>query len=92
MDNYMEVQPILLAYIANVSTSKIKEGRLSVEELQRIRYAGQVIKNSKMWLASVKEFTIEKIKAVVSEYKRNTILMKCILITFLKIPIDCRIC
>lgn len=71
MDNYMEVQPILLAYIANVSTSKIKEGRLSVEELQRIRYAGQVIKNSKMWLASVKEFTIEKIKAVVSEYKRK---------------------
>lgn len=65
-----EVQLALLAYVSGINEIKIKNGKWTKYEEERLNYAAAVIENSKLHCHFISDFTIEDIETII---ERNII-------------------
>lgn len=62
-----ELQPIALAYIADVDEEKIQEGTMTEEEEERVYYAANILKNSKIYMEQLPNFNVEDIERTIEK-------------------------
>lgn len=63
-----EVQTMWLAYISQVKEEHILDGTYEPGEEERVRKAGQILKESKLYFVSISNFDIDDIENLIKEY------------------------
>ncbi len=65
-----ECQQMWLAFVSGVSEAKIKDGRYTPEEEERINKAIELISNSKMYFVALTNYDIEDVVNTIKKYKQ----------------------
>ena len=72
MDLETELTPMFVAYISNVSRSKIMDGKYdSIEEEKRVDRAIEILHESNIWLVDDPKFTIASLECTIKKYVYN---------------------
>lgn len=66
-----ELEPIFIAWIADVPRSHILDGEYENDEEQRVEYAGKVLKESCIYLVDDPDFTIKSLTTTIADYAIN---------------------
>lgn len=64
---FEELQTPLLAYISDVEEDKIKLGRMTKEEEERVFYAANIVKESRMYFEYLPDFSVEDIERTIEK-------------------------
>lgn len=64
---FEELQTPILAHIADVEEDKLTLGRMTQEEEERIIYASNIIKSSRMYFEFLPDFSVEDIERVIEK-------------------------
>lgn len=68
MDLRREIKPKFLASVSGVPTNTITQGKSTKAERERILYAGEVLKQSGMYLVDMPDFTSKSVEQKIHEY------------------------
>lgn len=71
LDNQEELMPKLVASVSGVPTYHILDGKYEPGEEARVDKAIEILEKSNIWLVSMPQFTNDKIKSLIREYKIN---------------------
>lgn len=71
MDLRREVDPMIIAWISNVSRSHIMDGRYVDDEEERVDYANQILIDSELYIVDDPEFTTKSLQETISDYVLN---------------------
>lgn len=71
MDLRREVDPMIIAWISNVSRSHIMDGRYEGDEEERVDYATKVLLDSELYIVDDPEFTTKSLQETIADYVLN---------------------
>ena len=66
-----EVQTMMLAFLSEVNEEHILNGRYNKGELERVKKAAEIIKNSPLWIEELPDFSIKDVEDRVKKYIRE---------------------
>ena len=67
MEQERELQPRFIAYIADIPTHKILDGKFTEEEKDRLIEAGKILRKSNIRLIDMPDFTLTNLRRVIKE-------------------------
>lgn len=71
MDLRKEIDPMIIAWISNVSRSHIMDGYYEGDEEERVDYATKVLIDSDLYIVDDPEFTTKSLQETISDYALN---------------------
>ena len=66
-----ELQKMSLAFVSGIETHDLDNGSFDKSTIERLHEAGEILKNSPLYVEYIEEFSIDDIDAMIQEYKVN---------------------